>query len=312
MDVRAPDKYVEIDNPGAGDCAFYAFAISLISHIRGLKTSNPKRAAALQNKLFANIQKSSYELCRARIVNFDFHNPNREFLLLLNNALRTRLYNLRITSLNKEFVDTLEFESNENGELTRKLGPFALRGESIFSDAMEVFYHIYNSSTNSAYHPENNHKAWFNDFYRDKNIRHEIAQIVAHIIRLEDGLKRKMSGEEIESHVGRALFTDRGFLPKGELAKFSTESLVGKSLLKKKERGTWGTYEDLNLLAEFFDVNLVAYSNGCPPSYMPVLDDRPTITLNHLPHVFHWTTLLDPFHGNEVSESIIPFKRFFM
>jgi len=60
MDARSPDeqRYLEIDNPGAGDCAFYAFIIGLIDIIQDQLLKNSKMGQTILDNLLIFVMRN--------------------------------------------------------------------------------------------------------------------------------------------------------------------------------------------------------------------------------------------------------------
>ncbi|MGL5743290.1 MAG: hypothetical protein ACRCXC_12555 [Legionella sp.] len=83
-----------IDNPGRGNCGFYAFAIGLMNIIQNEKAYNKTtmfdRCVGLDSSV-----KGYYEA----ICNYDFDNPNYELLEALHRMLRVTTFNQQLQEL---------------------------------------------------------------------------------------------------------------------------------------------------------------------------------------------------------------------
>ncbi|MFJ1266965.1 hypothetical protein ACD661_00180 [Legionella lytica] len=97
--VRAPLK--RVNNPGGGNCAFYAFAIALIEVIKKERAANNNLRSPMFERWIAldpSLANDYYAICA-----FDLNNPNRQKALLdrMQQGLRRITYQYKLAELSK-------------------------------------------------------------------------------------------------------------------------------------------------------------------------------------------------------------------
>src|SRR3990167_8098198 len=139
MDFHMYNRYVQIDNPGSGDCAFYAFGIALIPILQTELNSSTSLRPVL-NKFLALVPAERREACLTSIVNFDFSVPDKDLLTLFSELLRQLLYTLSVNELAGEYTDFAIQGGSVMFPVPR------MNSSQIFSDVMGVFWHFYNNT----------------------------------------------------------------------------------------------------------------------------------------------------------------------
>ena len=181
------------------------------------------------------------------------------------------------------------------------------KGSMVFNDVIALFWHYYNKSST----PD----ALNSDFSRNPEIIKLVREIVADIRRLEKGLgTEKFSNQEKLRYLRSRLFA---YDPKSQANNssslqtihYSDNSLVARVLKEKENPGNWATENDLLALAGYFDVEVVFYKRGKPPSYNPTLNSNRVLRLNQ-PNTMHWTTLIDLFDDKRNNPQIFNDPKF--
>ena len=245
----------EVDNPGAGDCAFYAFAIGLI-HI--IQEENSYKSTLMFDRLVA-YDASLREQFDA-IINFNVDLPNNELLDQLQITLRLVDYHYRLNELKEACAnpkeDYAQLVANSN---------FINFAALYYNDPQDIDPH-YNEFANS-----------------------DIIQIaVAHIDRsqvienyehlaLVPLFLTLMYGEEV---VPTSIKKDT--LP-------SSTSPIIDCMSNITQEAYWGTHLDMDYLARAFEVNLHIYENAHPIHEFHDVPERHTITLRNQNNA-HWVT----------------------
>jgi len=157
-----PERIIEIDNPGKGNCAFNAFSIALIPH---LKSSLIKES---KNEIFEKIipylsDKVKVSDFKNYIIQFNLQNPDKDLLKLFNSIFRKILADTRIRLI-QQALDQKSYQD--------KLRHFSIL--DLYGDILGVFkcYYNWNESKIDEYN---------NDVIRDVNLKNELLQCAARL-----------------------------------------------------------------------------------------------------------------------------------
>lgn len=245
-----------IDNPGLGNCGFYAFAIGLISIIQE-EVSSKKRGMFDR---WVELDPSIAGLF-VKIVNSDLDNVDRELLDQLQSSLRIIAYQYQVLELKK----TCSLYSNN---------PKALEENSNYIHFAALYYGN-----------ELDTDSRFNPFANSGPILQELATIDRTTVR-----------ENHEDDVLMPLFLKLLYGDKvnPKQIKSDTEPMLNSPILVGMNNITqdffWGTHTDLDYLAIAFKLNLHVLRNQTSVQEYPGdLPNQHTITLQNLGNA-HWTT----------------------
>lgn len=244
-----------IDNPGQGNCGFYAFAIGLIDIIQEEKVINQRSMFDQWVQLDPSLSHSYDAICA-----FDFDHPDDRLLEDLHRSLRRITYKVQLEELRQVCARTTVEDEYRLLVATSNYCKFA-----------ELFY-------------DNNVNPGYNEFAKYPAIKKALAQI-----------DRSKVVAEHEALVLVPLFISllygEGVAPKDITP--LTEPLSDSPILKAMQVIThdfvWATHLDLNYLAHAFKVNLHTLENGEATYPFQDLPERHIITVNNQ-HNIHWTT----------------------
>lgn len=257
-----------INNPGGGDCGFYAFAIGLIHVIQeeyyskgNSNTFNRWKDEGLNMSLQDIL---AIELDWLACLPYSY---KKDELLKLQMSLRTITVNV-----NKEDLLHRIFT-----ELTSRDEQTTIEGSPVYGKFMElVQFYLRRQSTLEQISQ-----------YNELALSPEVLQLAQNTARslLPNLIGQPFAvAQRIENaYVKKALKSD--ILKNND---FNSHSVILKGIEKTKENGRWATHSDLNALAERLQINLnvIGQINGTSiPHY-------PTITLNNESNA-HWTTSVD-------------------
>jgi hypothetical protein len=263
---------LEIDNPGGGDCAFYAFVIGLIYIIQN-------EYQAVGNSITFNQWQNLGlgEVNLEAILKIDLYRLS-ESPCTYSRALLTKLQkSLRLITANtwkEELLDKIARESRMDGNAS------IIEGSPIYGKFMElVEAHIKTLPSRRTL----KEMGKFNELALSSNCIH-LAQTTARLIQTQLQGKSFAETQVLEnSLVKQAVLTD--VLVQNEVNEHSA-ILAAIDLISMN--GRWGTHSDLNEIATKFNVNLNIANrlNGA------MIVELPTITLHNKSDV-HWTTEVD-------------------
>ncbi|MGL6036668.1 MAG: hypothetical protein ACRC0B_05785, partial [Legionella sp.] len=286
-----------IDNPGAGNCGFYAFAIGLI-HI--IQQEDPLLAPVFRQwcKLVPNLTQyhvgaAAIESMHKQLLLFDFKRSDKNTALLnhLQMGLRNCLYENRVRDLKLALTDP-GFNNNN------------ITANSTYLDFASVFYGQSNAIDRSA----------------GNNIFADSAELVKQITaarnliersdgELDDEFDKKLTNESVACFI-RSLYGADATLEQITADKaFAPELLAVQALANIKQDRIWATSQDLQKFASLFNVNYYMIINGAPFQVNTNEDNLPTITLNNVRSV-HWQTQISELQQvrdpvNSVLDSIV-------
>ncbi|HAZ7573010.1 type IV secretion protein Dot [Legionella sp. PATHC032] len=262
-----------IDNPGGGDCGFYALAVGLINIIQNEYKLHGKSKTYDRWKQVEGI----YGIRMQDILNVDLkklhdspYTYKSELLFLLQMSLR----NIAVI-VNKEDLVKRIIEEGRSKDQTK------IEGSNAYCKFMElVQLYLYRRGSLEMI-------SQFNELA----LSPEIVQTAQDIARMLRPILRNQpfhQAQKIENaFVKEVLLND---VLSGNA--INSNSIILKSLEKIKERGRWATHDDLKEIAELLKINLnvVGQPNGKP------IPGHPTVNLiNH--YNTHWTTQIESLHG---------------
>ncbi len=269
-----------IDNPGGGDCGFYAFAIGLINTIQ------EEHQLKKKSKTYEQWQKKGLNDVRLQeILNIDLnqlydapYRYKKETLLQLQMSLRS----VSAHAYKSDLLHRIEIEAALND------GRTTVEGAPVYHKFMElVHFYLRKGDTLDKI-------SQFNELALSPEVL-VLAQKTAETLvpKLENQTFEQ--AQKIENaHVKEALLHD---VLTGD--KENPRSIILKGLEKIKEQGRWATHSDLKEVATQLNVNLHVTNklNGEPSP------NCPTITLNNESDA-HWTTNVEKLPAPKQVKSI--------
>ncbi|AMQ28531.1 TPA: Dot/Icm T4SS effector Lem21 [Legionella pneumophila] len=244
-----------IDNPGLGNCAFYAFAIGLVNIIQEEAKYNRRtmfdRWVGLDRSIFGQYDE---------ILKLNLEDPDKELLDRLQSSLRIVTYQYQIRELRNVCVF-------RNGNYNR------LTGNSNFVNFAALYYGD-PLDTDSRFNP--------------------FADSVPILMKMAN-IDRDSVHPGHENDVLVPLFLDLLYGDTTNPADITleTEPKSDSPIITAMNNITqdffWGTHLDLNYLAEAFEVNLHVLRNNSPIQEFVDIPERHTLTLTNSNNT-HWTT----------------------
>lgn len=280
-----------INNPGGGDCAFYAFAIGLIDIIQEEQVIGKQDMFNRWVALAPSLNALYDSICR-----FDMKKQDVELLKRLQKTLRTIYYETQLQQLREACVKSTK--DNRYKFLT---------ATKIYNDFSALYYGIV-EKINAAF----NLNANYNLFANSKKLRglvaglpkskletseEKITEAYNKAVKLIFTVKDLNSIEIIKNNeqlilaplLIRLIYGSKVTLDTlTEETPVNPESLIIKLMQRITQDGVWGTLSDLTHLASVFNVNLCTYLNNqrqpfeAEPAYH-------TIFMNNENDI-HWTT----------------------
>ncbi|HHT0594345.1 TPA: hypothetical protein ACTXXA_002746 [Legionella anisa] len=255
-----------IDNPGGGDCGFYAFAIGLIDIILKEYALTGKSKTYDQWK-----SQGLHHVSLQEILDIDlnelYHSPGnykKELLFKLQMSLRTIACNIyKNEPINRIITEAVLKDGRANIEAT----PIFCK----FMELVDFFLGIGDSLAKISQ---------FNELALSREVQ-ELAIETAHSLAPLLTDKSEKEARRIQNARVKAVFLKDIVIDR----KANPDSIILKGMDKIKEKGRWATHYDLKEIADQLHVNLhvVGKENGRDkPSY-------PVITLYNMGNS-HWTT----------------------
>ncbi|KTC83602.1 hypothetical protein [Legionella cincinnatiensis] len=266
-----------INNPGGGDCGFYAFAIGLIHVIQQEYYSHG------HSKTFNRWKKEGLGMNLQDILAIDLdwlaclpYNYKKDQLIALQMSLR----NITVNVNKEDLLNRIYIELTSNEAQTK------IEGSIVYGKFMELvqFYLRRHSGLEQI------------SQYNELALSPEVLQLAQNTARSLRPILRGQpfdKAQKIENaYVKEALLIDvlsiNGRNP---------HSVILNGIEQIKQRGRWATHSDLNEIADRLKVNLHVEGqvNGTPtPGY-------PTITLNNEGNT-HWTTTVEQLFEHKPRE----------
>lgn len=267
-----------INNPGLGNCAFYALATGLIHIIQEENSGNNRELfdhwLALEEhfQLQATIDTLYPRICAFNIEESKRTREDRELLDILQKALRELLFKSQQEELEQVC-------SNPGDDYTR------LRSNSQFSDFAAVYHEDINRIRN------------YNEFASSAIILREIRALKAKHDRLlrelreSDDTVEEIPFEQInldlQSLFLRLLYGKEVSLPTD--IPFSEDSPIIMGMKKITQNYTWGSHSHLDSLARTLRVNLHYLVNGQATQPFKDIPNQHCITIDNQNNL-HWVT----------------------
>ncbi|HDS3848833.1 type IV secretion protein Dot [Legionella pneumophila] len=262
-----------IDNPGGGDCGFYAVAIGLISIIQNEYKLYGKSKTYDRWKQVEGI----YGVRLQDILNVDLkklhdspYTYKSELLFLLQMSLR----NIAVI-VNKEDLVKRIIEEGRSKDQTK------IEGSNAYCKFMElVQLYLYRRDSLERI-------SQFNELA----LSPEIVQTARDIAKILRPILRNQPFHQVQkienAFVKEVLLND---VLSGNT--INSNSIILKNLEKIKEQGRWATHDDLKEIADLLKINLnvVGQPNGKP------IPEYPTVTLKNLSNT-HWITQVESLQG---------------
>lgn len=262
-----------IDNPGGGDCGFYALAIGLISIIQNEYKLYGKSKTYDRWKQVEGI----YGVRLQDILNVDLtklhdspYTYKSELLFLLQMSLR----NIAVI-VNKEDLVKRIIEEGRSKDQTK------IEGSNAYCKFMElVQLYLYRRDSLERI-------SQFNELA----LSPEIVQTARDIAKILRPILRNQPFHQVQkienAFVKEVLLND---VLSGNT--INSNSIILKNLEKIKEQGRWATHDDLKEIADLLKINLnvVGQPNGKP------IREYPTVTLKNLSNT-HWITQVESLQG---------------
>lgn len=247
----------EVDNPGSGDCAFYAFAIGLINIIQ---EENSYKNMRMFERLVA-FDESLLDQFDA-IIRFDFDAPNKGLLTQLQMTLRLLDYHYRLNELKvacaKPEQDYAQLVANSN-----------------FINFAALYYR-----NSQDIDPR------YNEFANSAAVKRAVAAIDRSKVR-ENYEHLTLIPLFLSLMYGTHVKPDS--ITKETLPSADSPIILSMSYITRE--AYWGTHLDMDYLARAFEVNLHIYRNAQPIQEFHDVPERHTITLINQRNA-HWVTEL--------------------
>ncbi|ANN94439.1 TPA: type IV secretion protein Dot [Legionella pneumophila] len=262
-----------IDNPGGGDCGFYALAIGLISIIQNEYKLHGKSKTYDRWKQVEGI----YGVRQQDILNVDLtklhdspYTYKSELLFLLQMSLR----NIAVI-VNKEDLIKRIIEEGRSKDQTK------IEGSNAYCKFMElVQLYLYRRDSLARI-------SQFNELA----LSPEIVQTARDIAKILRPILRNQPFHQVQkienAFVKEVLLND---VLSGNT--INSNSIILKNLEKIKEQGRWATHDDLKEIADLLKINLNVVGQ---PNGKPILE-YPTVTLKNLSNT-HWITQVESLQG---------------
>jgi hypothetical protein len=275
-----------IDNPGRGNCAFYAFAIGLIDIIQEEKISSKQSLFDRWLSQDSTLVKEYEAICA-----FDYKNPNNALLDKLQRSLRNIVYNYQLNEITQACIKVTAVDDKE------KLDPDET--SKAYKDAMKRKYQKLTASDSyinfAALYYGNavDTGSGFNPFVNSAAIRKTLEE-----------LDRSQIEDNYEELVLVPLFIkliygeEQASKPITQTTAPVVTSPILAAINNVTQEFFWGTHQDLSYLANLFKVNLHTLENGEDRRHDSLGDvpERHTITVSNEGNS-HWTTEIAKAHS---------------
>lgn len=271
--TKSFDSKYRINNPGGGDCGFYAFAVGLIDIIQ------KEYALSGKSDTFVRWKNEGLKGVSLRdIISFDLNQLYESPYSYQTKLLSTLQMSLR-TIATRAYTDDLI--SKIGIERALEGGKTKVESTPVFGKFMElVHFYLYGKGSLE----ELSH---FNELALAPEVTN-LAQSTAR--SLQPKLQKKLSEAQkhrIENaHVKEALLKDVM-----RSTEKNPDSVILRGVEKIQEEGRWATHNDLKEVAARLHINLhvIGKLNGEPDPHLP------TVILNNegKDEGMHWTTQVD-------------------
>lgn len=257
----------QINNPGGGNCGFYAFAIGLIDIIQ-------KEHQAQGNSNIFNqwVNEGLLDVTLESLLQVDLHQLHqspRKYEKAILVTLQMSLRNIAANAYKEDLLGKIQTEQQSQDDLS------SVECSPIYAKFMEMV---------QLYLIENPTRRTLKELGKTNELAlssesQTFAQRTTESLKLKLPNKTFAEIQKIENtHVKEALLHDV----------LSNQSCILKGIDVIKNDGRWATHSDLKEIAAKLNVNLIVtgYLNGL------ILNDHPTVTLNNIGNA-HWTTTVE-------------------
>lgn len=254
-----------VDNPGGGDCGFYALAIGLIDNIK--KQAKSSGTSPLYNQLKAL---TDVDVSLEDITSFTLHrrSSDQKSLEVLS-KLQLSLRHIAAETVKDDLLAKIQREQQTDSTTL-------VEGSIVFIQFSELVQAYKKSQS-----PNLTEIQKFNELALSPTIQ-------ALAKRTATELNQKLEGKTdfAEIHRIETAFVKKAF--KQDIYdghQFKSNSIILKGIDAVKVPGRWGTHNNLKMVADALHVNfrVNGFEDGVD------LPGQPTVRLNNL-HNAHWTT----------------------
>ena len=272
-----------VDNPGLGNCAFYAYAIGMINIIQEEKVAGNETKFAQWVSLDGKLANEYDAICA-----FDYNKPDNALLNRLQRSLRNTGYDYQVNEIKQACIKATVVVDN-----FKDLYPDAT--SKAHKDAMKRKYKDITANSNYInfaamyYGVQQDIGAGFNPFVDSAAIRKAMRE-----------LDRSKIEDNYEELVLVPLFLklvygeEQGVKQITQATVPAASSPILAAINNITQEFFWGTHQDLTYLATMLEVNLHTLENGQDRRRDSLGDipERHTITVNNQGN-FHWTTQIN-------------------
>ncbi|WP_131782897.1 hypothetical protein [Legionella gresilensis] len=296
----------EIDNPGKGNCAFYAFAIGLIDIIKHEIAREGVSATFQKLKILSmevlDLSADAFPIKLNEINEFNFSDQSISLLNKIQYCFRHIIYNHRKRELfDKPLNSPDEFPPTAFIDFTEMVHCFAK------NDSTDNHYNgLINSSAAREYGIEVANKIkvlrqrrerlsrWYPENPQDKNY---------------NDARRKYMFNSFDEPINRLIleaFKEDVYMKTESSIQLKSNSCIVAAMKDITVNYRWGTHRDLDDLANIFEINFNTFNYG-RNNYLygsANIANRPSITLNNRNNG-HWTTnltFLGHFRGKQYGD----------
>lgn len=284
-------RFIEINNPGQGSCAFYAFANGLIPILK--KPQYEPLLTKLCDHLALTEDRNDI---RRGILNYKLGQSDSVLLDMLDELLRYILCEAKINL----FINN-ESRLSEEQKTLRYV---------IMADARQLFDAVHRCVDTDCFMK-------FRSANLDNQFIHDGASVkyicsLSEVVRNKEQQGEKLSNDEIDNYLYRMLFTNEGKTFEHPCDK-SQIFFAAHAFFYQKSARTWGTSNDLSLFGDYFAVKVITYGNGNLSLASDAADEEdgmPVIRINHIDRE-HFTTFLNPFgdcNKLDISKRILDYQ----
>ena len=280
-------RLIEQDNPAAGACGYFSFINALIPYLQE-EFNNPTQPQPLWDKLKISFDDNQQAIIQRAIERYCFSSPDERLLNELNVVFRQRLTDYR-KEYTREIINSLA---------TRKSGQ-----EESESDYYEKLFNDrdYNNNTDLV-----RAISVFENCFQQEPIA--IRGDYASDFSVSRVFCRRMM--ELASQVSKrdgydlGIINSRGQSEAKDVERMKKRKLIVKMLPyiyaamepvieQQNIAGAWATNDHLLTLAQYFEMEILLYSNGNDRRAGEPSDPKRVLRFNHLGN--HWTTLFEAF-----------------
>jgi hypothetical protein len=273
-------RLYEVENPGEGSCAFYSFAMGLIdlvqTEFKGVASEHPifDKVYEIHHKVLNFKKNRRYcallddkTLFRKKILEFNFHQQDFEFLFSLQQTLRFALYLKELDALNVivSMPNNVSYIASNN--------------------TFAAFSEIVTGYVDNTISPN---KYAYNHLVRSENIMIYAKEVATEIKKFKNFSPDNL--DFLKTKITEAFLAD---IFTKDKQTFNSKSRILSGIGVITQDKVWGVASDLGALAEMYGVELVLFENGKKLACsLPTIKNKPTIRINNKNNV-HWCFLIN-------------------